>query len=365
MRRFAKWLVIIFVSLWAIKSASHISATSAPDFSVFYDSAINLLSGKNIYADLALFTGFNYPPTTLILFLPFTILPYQLAQGLWVLAGLAALVLSVRLLHNIFQKKADWKSVAYVSSIFFLLFPVRFTLGMGQVNLVALLFLLLFLRGLQKNRLFPGMISLVVAWLLKPQLIFLLPALLFFREARRIAIWSVVGLTALTWVTGLLFGWQNFLVYLAQVLSQFSVYSGREIYFNQSLGGLWSRLFFVGIADTITKLTSIILIVVVGLRLFRLRMPLVRVTSIWLGVMLLVEPIAWQHHLVFLLPLVYYLWQVKKFVSIEKIPFWIGVILIGVNIKDPSWWQVLPLGNLILSHGALGVILILLSGVTR
>ena len=97
-------IVIIFVSTAFLTSISlyKIITTTAPDYSVLWNAAKDLPTSKNPYLNKELYTGIGYPPNTLLFYLPFSLLPYEISQALFVLLSLIALIASVFFFLNNF-----------------------------------------------------------------------------------------------------------------------------------------------------------------------------------------------------------------------------------------------------------------------
>lgn len=138
-----------------------------PDFSVYYYGSQLFLSGQNPYlSGQKLFSGYSYPPSVFLLFVPFVLLPFQASQSLWVFLNVLFLIASIILLAKLFSVKFFSDTNLILSGLIFLSFPVKFTLGMGQINILILLFLVLSLYFLKiKNDFFGGVflgLSLVI-----------------------------------------------------------------------------------------------------------------------------------------------------------------------------------------------------------
>lgn len=330
------FIAFCLVLFYALFSIIRIGTSLAPDFSVFYDASRGLIAGKNIYA-LPMYTGLGYPPFSLLPYIPLTIFPYQTAQWIWIIASFLFLFLSIYLSLSLFKKNARLIDFITVFILSFLSFPVKFTLGMGQVNFLALVLLLLAMR--YKSGFLLGLLCII-----KPHFLLFLP--LF--GVRTILI-AAVTLAAGALLTGLAFGWNQYLSYIHS-LSQLLVFSGREIYYNQGLGAFLSRLLHNGLAGDLTLWISLLLIAVYAWVVYQNKISGFRAILLCIPVFLLVEPLSWQHHYVFLLPV--YVWLATK---IKKPVTWtlfvISYILVSINFRNPPGW--------IMSHVFFGNILLL------
>lgn len=347
-------LVNLLVLGFAAVSLAKIITTQAPDFSVFYQSAVNLNHGVNVYRDPSLFTGLGYPVTSLIPFIPLVYLPYRLAQGIWVfgsfLAFLGSLVLALKLVG-----KLTWKTILITFPLGFLSFPTRFTLGLGQVNFYALLFLLLSIYWLRRKP-WRALTSLVIALIIKPHFFLLLPAY-FLAGKWKTAVAAALSYALITLATGVGFGWFQITSYVREALPPLLAFGGREIYYNQGLAGFWSRLLGSPESAWLTLVSASGLFLFTFLVLWRRKTTLTISLAMFLLVLLLIEPLAWQHHFVFLLPVFIWLWR-KSTGTITRLWTLASFALISFNIKDPLIWSKTWFGPLILSHVFIGTVIV-------
>ncbi|MBI3577690.1 DUF2029 domain-containing protein [Candidatus Gottesmanbacteria bacterium] len=319
-----------------------IVTTTAPDFSVFYEAARHIGRGVNIYQDPTLFTGFNYLPTTLLFLLPFTLLPYQIALMLWTIGSFEACILSIYLSLRLCLKKFSVVQFIIVFALTLWAFPTKFTFGMGQINFYALAALLYGLWLIKKNQVLAGVLF-GLTILLKPQLGIILLPLVVFHLYRVLITAGAVNLLAL-FISGIVFDWQQVMNFWSIVLPRVLPWGGREIYYNQGISGFVARMSYgEGAAWALT-----IAVVTIYLYVFLTRRAsIVDGMLASLPLMLLVEPLSWQHHYVFLLPVFIWLWvKAKK----DRFFLLISYLAIAVNIRQPGALSGTLLGNIVLSH---------------
>lgn len=125
------------------------------DFYYFYAAATLLLNGKDVY-DLeqlrqalsilgrdpgSQVVGFPYPPWTFYLYVPFGLLPFEVALWLWTAIQLSILMLSVWLLVESRESLWSKKSLSFQELFFFtlLFFPCFKLLYCGQITAFSLL----------------------------------------------------------------------------------------------------------------------------------------------------------------------------------------------------------------------------------
>ena len=351
-KQFALYSFIFIVFIHALFSLYHIASTYTPDFSVFYSAAKGLIAQQNIYT-LPMYTGLGYPPFTLLPFLPIAFVPYALAQTLWTVVSFGLLLLCSYMSLKLTKKNVSFLEFALVSSLAFLAFPSKFTLGMGQINFLALTLLLGSILLWQKKKYFYSGIALGILLMVKPHFFFLLPVYVI--AGQWVA--SMVGIGVVTMaavVTGILFGWQNYMYYLHVTVPPLAVFSGRDIYYNQSFGSMLARLLPLRLASELTLWGSMLLVVAALWFIWWKRLRLLEAIMVFIPIFLMVEPLSWQHHYVFLLPV--YVWAVWK--TKKKYLLLISYLFIAMNIRNPAALA-MPLSTLLLSHVFLGNALLL------
>ena len=346
----------VFVLGYAFFSLWRIGTSLAPDFSVYYASALRLLHNQNIYAGHGMFTDFAGPPTMLIVFIPFTWLPYSVAQGAWIILSFSALLYSIWMIAILIKESRwQWLLSAYILS--FLLFPTRFTLGMGQVNLVAMALVLHGVVSLVQRKNNTGYVFITLSIILKPQLLFLLVPMGISLGLPFIG--SLLGLYgACILGTIVVFGggvWEGF---VTRAFPMAAGFGDRGVYYNQSLSGALFRM----LPEHIAAYATLILSGLVGIGfiwyVMRHHSSLTGVLAISLPVLLLLDPLSWQHHYVFILPALAEIW--KRMSTRRDMVLWIlSLILIGSNIKDPGSLQFGLLNGVILSHVFWGNLIVL------
>lgn len=315
-------LTVILVGLTSLKalgSLYRIITTSAPDFWWYYHAEVSLL-----------------PPISRLVYLPLRLFSYDVAQGGWVVASFLCFLWIIRKLG----------ASAWMGALAFLSFPTRFTLGMGQVNFIALTVLVSAVTR-ESGILF------ALAILLKPELILLFIPLVLKKY------WRLVGQSFYVFVPALfislaLFGASAYIAYQAQLLPLFAQWNDIGIYYNQGISGLVARAggsawMYVGIA-----------IVVIGSSarsLWKKKLTLSALLWRSMPAFILVEPIAWQHHLVFLIPTYFMIWVQKNY-GWSRMFLVISYLLVSWNFVHPEILDTMPLGWALASHGTMGVFIL-------
>lgn len=290
------------------------------DLAVYLRAAADVLAGRDPNITPAGELPWLYPPAAALPFAPLTWLPFDLAAVVLALASLAALA---RTLHLVLGRLGHTSPTATLVAVALAIAvePVTSTLGHGQVNLViAWLVAEGFLGG---HRWLIG----VAAGIKLTPLVFLLPLVLR-RDWRGAALtlagfagtvavgWLVAPTASVTYWGGLFFDPRDKI--------------GIAFATNQSItGALWriageGGVPLLGIALSL----AVLALAVVAQR----RHPDDDVLGLWVtGIAgLLVSPISWTHHWVWLLPAVAWLWVHGR----RRFAIAWGVLMVGWV----TWW---------------------------
>lgn len=335
-----------------------------PDFQVYYSAVERVIDGKNPYSLVVDQVPYIYPPTSLGWLMLLSILPMKVAEDFWLIVSVAALFASIILLRKaVEQPLIRWKSILLIIGLSLLAFPVKFTLGMGQINLFLLFLIILTFYLYQTKRLgWAGMtLAIAVSVKLTP-VVFLL---FFLRKNEwRVLISLILSSFAIVGLSMYAFGWGLTEQYWLEIFPSLPTI-GNSVYYNQSLAGFLARLELTNqVAGAINFLVMIGLLAVSWLLIQPRRLqPLQNLLEFGLLIIivLLVGGLTWQHHLVLLIiPLLAVgLTLIRK----KQIKSWSGVMLImayllvAFNIKQPDLisFNFSPL----LCHGAMGMVVLL------
>lgn len=324
--------------------------SNLPDFKILYDSSLFAFKHQNPYTNNALSTPVNYPPITLMLLYWVTLIPFAVASKIWILLSVASLLGTIYVINKIIP--ASWSLNIMLFSLTVFSFPFKFTLGMGQVNLILLFLLALFFFFVSKRKDYFSAVSLSLAISIKLFPIFLLLPLILKRRWKIISS-TLIFIIFLFFIAFLYVGKEANNYYFQNTL--FHIFSKRyEYYYNQSVTGFLSRF---GIPDVIIFLTRIALFGISLVLIMKKRMSLILSLSLFVVLILLINHFSWQHHLVLLL-LPYYI--ILKYTKAKEAQFllFVSYLLIALNIKHPSAFESLWFGNLTLSHGFFGILLL-------
>lgn len=338
---------IVFAATHAVFSVYRIVTTTAPDFYYYYQASQSFVS--RVINPLHLL-----PPASILVYAPLQLLPYPLAQGVWVIVSVICLVAVTREMGKL-MGITSWRYIGLICVLAYALFPTRFTLGMGQVNLIALTLAVYGVSFARKNQTTISGLLFAYAILLKPELVLLLPVIAWARK------WSLLGVTGGTVIIaefvarGLMRGGTEYVGVMALLESFIRGWESAGIYYNQGLSGLLVRAGFT--QPWVYGVLSLIVIIITMIA--RVKRPLPFEPLLWssLPVLILIEPIAWQHHLVFLLPTLLWLWTGATD-RVRSAALIVSFVLIGWNFAAPGFLDTMPVGWLVASHATIGVIIL-------
>jgi hypothetical protein len=293
------------------------------DFDLLKDAVLTLLNGRNPYVGLTNFPGpHNYPPTAFwfLIFLP----DRFWFDGLSALAFFAAVFLLTG---------RNWLLSLFLFLVFSLVFfPYKFNAGMGQINNF-----ILFLTVLAYY-FHPFFLSYAIGIKLTPA-IFLLYYFLS-RQFDKIFL-VLLGLGVLFGLSFWLIGWEFQKVYFLDVFWRAWGMAGKEVYYNQSLAGLLAR---AGWGEGFPALAVLFLVLTMW-RGHQLSPD--RLFAAAACLMLMLNPLAWQHHFVMaVIPLI-------LLFPLNKILVLTAFFLLAWNFKTP---QTVP--KELLSHQFYGVFIL-------
>src|SRR3989344_672337 len=318
-----------------------------PDFKVHYFGASHIIRGENPYInDANYFTPQAYPPFDMVIFIPFTLLSLEAASKLWVILSIVLVVWSIYLCCRIYRRPFYSQINLIIYSLIFISFPLKFTLGMGQINALILFFVVLgfYFLNMKKNSVVG--ISLAFPIMLKFFPLLLVP---YFVILRKWKILSALFLTVffLLLLTFVFFPTIVIVHYFRYILPDlFSSWKGD--YYNQALSGFLMR----SVSDPILRNTfriiiSLILlivnfIIIVSKKTKNIKRINLEIASL-LILSVLINSFSWQHHFIFLiLPfiIIFYALQNQSKSVFLYIFLAISYILISINFKNPN---ILPL----------------------
>lgn len=249
--------------------------------------------------------GFTYPPFAALLMAPMTVLSLQTVKVLHVLAcSLVVVAGTCWLVDPVAQRHGwpRWFACAAAVPVVFALEPVRETIGFGQVNLFLAALVLADVAALRRGRAWAGVgIGLAAAVKLTPGLFIVYLVLARRWQAASVAAGTFAGATLVAFAVDAPTSWQ----FWTSTLWQTDRVGRPEHTSNQSLLGMLARLADPG--EPGRALWALLAVTVLAVALWRAVEAsragdeLVGFTITGLAAVL-VSPISWSHHLVWVVP---------------------------------------------------------------
>ena len=302
------------------------------DLTVYIKAAKTALEGRNAYEHFFSQIPFNYPPTSLLFFSTLAIFPKSITAVIFLLASIASLLISVWLLTVIlFTKTKRLTAFFLFSALFIQYFPTKFTLTLGQINLIILLLITTAFYFFKKNKDMHSGIFLGIATLIKIFPCFLI--LFFIKEKKWKTVFSFIitvgvgiGLTLLFFSPSLI------IFYFESVAGNLFLQGGEMSYFDQSLNSFLLRL---SVASDVRLLLRIIFTLTSVFLFLIAKNKSLSYFGLIFSVLLFLPSFAWFHHYVILIPLLIILWTTTT-QTIDKLFLIFVCLLTTFHLRAPE-----------------------------
>jgi hypothetical protein len=305
------------------------------DFEVYYVAARDVAQLRNPYQNSS--NNYVYPPSSFFILLPLSIFPHQFAVQFWLVSSLFLLAGSIYFILKLLEEQPHFFHLFLIMLFALAAFPTKFTLGMGQMNIVILFLIVLALFFAQKQKALHAGIALGLAASIKIFPFFFLLWFLYKKEYKA-ALFSIGTFILLNALPILFLGFSIIKDYYAGEFFTLAGWKNAE-YYNQALSGFLLRL---SIPSFILPILTFIILL--GLLFFLVRQVSTKMQSAektlleWstlLCIWLITQPVAWQHYFVLLtLPFIvlgkkYYEEKNFKFLGIVTLLYF----AVALNIK--------------------------------
>ena len=302
------------------------------DLSVYINAARIALAHGNVYEPHVSQIPFNYPPTSLLFFSPLAILPKSITAVIFLFASVTSLLISIWLLTEmLFTKTKRLIAFLLFSAIFMQYFPTKFTLTLGQINLIILLLITTAFYFFKKNKDMHSGIFLGIATLIKIFPCFLI--LFFIKEKKWKTVFSFIitvgvgiGLTLLFFSPSLI------IFYFESVAGNLFLQGGEMSYFDQSLNSFLLRL---SVASDVRLLLRIIFTLTSVFLFLIAKNKSLSYFGLIFSVLLFLPSFAWFHHYVILIPLLIILWTTTT-QTIDKLFLIFVCLLTTFHLRAPE-----------------------------
>jgi len=226
-------LINVNVGLWVRAAQEHL--LDYADFTSIYNTFVNNRTGsgwklinldnidiyhRGILGGLRLDNGvypLQYPPVISLIFSPLSLLTFNIAYLIWMLAELGLLIWLIFLLNRLFS---DWNKLERLLLILTILafFPLAFTILTGQFSLFLLICLFQIYISMKNYKSINAGIWLSFM-IIKPQTI-LIPGLLSISKRYwRVAVTAALTGLSLIFLSSLLFGLESWIKYSRSLLN--------------------------------------------------------------------------------------------------------------------------------------------------
>lgn len=289
---------------------------------------------------------FTYPPFAAMVFYPLQLLPFDLVAFFWQIGIIVALYGVVRVSQRMLGRDTDPRLALLWTAVGIWIEPLRGTFDYGQINVILTLAVI---YAVYSNRWWVSGLLVGLAAGVK-----LIPAIsgLYFVGARR---WATVVFSAVvflgTVVLSLLVVGDQARYYFTDLLGDARRVGPIGTVFNQSWRGGISRLLGHDAGYGPAVLVGIAVTAVLALLAWRAiggsggdRLGAIIIVSLF-G--LLLSPISWTHHWVWLLPLIMWLLHgsLRDRLGAQILGWgWLGLTLIGVpwllSFAQPTIWEI-------------------------
>ena len=337
-----KFLLLITIMLFCLFFISFVfllkplTVSSWQDFSVYYSSAKTMFS-----SDMSLH-NYLYPPISLVVFFPFVLFPYVTAGKIWTIVSLMSLLISLWTFLKLYNEHKNIYVILIAGILVSNFFPVKFTLGMGQINIIILLILTIAYSAIVQNKSRLCGVLFGVSLTLKYFPLFI-P--IYFIVRKKWTLLLVLLMTVLSlFGIGVVFFTPAVSIHFVEQTLPVLTSSLKTDYYNQALSGFLLRTFSLSSLEynIVRIFVSILMIIctvwVIAKKQFDKKFQLLEVST-FITLSLLLNTFSWQHHFVLLLlPLGVTYFLLKK-LQVSWGYFLILIcsyLLVAMNAKSPQ-----------------------------
>lgn len=335
------FLITIFIALlvWLCKA---LTLGNYPDFNVFYGGLKAYLAGGNPYKDvIGSSMKFLYPPIALFFFLPLAFFERVEASIIWTIFSITLFITSIVSLFMTERRKIFSNEFLIICSLSFLMFPLKFNLGMGQFNNVNLFFLSLFLLLMSRGKYALSGAAIGFSLILKVFPVLLLPYLLIIKKYT-IFQWSVaIVLSGI--VLGLVVVRPELTAYFFSSSLLGTLRSWPLDYYNQALSGILGSWLGVSFIVMLVKYFFTFLLIGISFLVYWKKratksVHLLASSSIF-PLSLITLTFSWQHYFVLTVPaflLLYFRYSKKKRSVKKYFLLFFSYVLVALNMAHPA-----------------------------
>ncbi|SNS89503.1 mannosyltransferase [Rhodococcoides kyotonense] len=286
---------------------------------------------------------FTYPPFAALVFFPLHYLPFTLVGVCWQLATMVALFFLIRLSLDLVDPDRDWTRIAMLwTAVALWTEPVRTTLDYGQVNVFLALGALVAIRS-SRWWVAGGLVGVIAGIKLTPAI----TGLYFVATKRwKAAVFSAVAFGATVGLSYLILGHQAG-TYFTTLLGDADRIGPVGSVWNQSLRGAMSRIAGHDVGSGLAWILGVVVCAALAFFAWRALRPGDRLGTLIVVQLLglLISPISWSHHWVWVMPLLVWLVHGRdrhRLGTKVVATYWLATTLVGVPwilsfFQDSIW----------------------------
>jgi len=342
-----------------------VSTKELIDFKVYYQAVNASLLGQNPYfMNFGENIPFNYPPSSLLFLAPLTFLTPQSSEIILTDFSIISLLLGAYMLTSLFQISRNWTIRLLIFSFLLQNFPTKFTLVMGQVNLILLLLIITSFNHDQNNRPIQSGFLYGTASMVK---LIPLPLGIYFLLRRKylaLATGIITFIAANVFVTSLFPNTGDF--FLKRIFELSLLKNTIPTLYDQSLKAFFLRIGFYGNTQGISLIIVAFLFTITAMSYFKKKIKKkdrilndLTFFSLILAITTIGNSFTWQHHLVFLFPgfIAETTYVLRNRVKIRGILLFLSAVLVGYHFPDIAHP---PTTNpIFISHGTVGALILI------
>ena len=323
-------VLLTAAALWWFWQQARTWPTAGLDGRVYRDAAGALLDRAEIYAGRFEGLPFTYPPFALLVFVPLALVPSNVAALMMFCASAVALVLVVRWCQDYAtdgRAGSWWVTAALVAAASVSVEPVRITLGLGQVNLLLLALVL----GVdaRASRWAGAGAGIATAVKVSPGLLIVAQGVRGDTRALGRGLLAFLAATGVSALVAPAATWN----YFTSLLWDSTRPGGLGYLQNQSLRGLVAR-HFPDHASTLWLVGALLVLALGGWVVRRHRCDPFYALSAAAITGLLVSPISWSHHWVWVLPCV----AVGIRLGWRSPVAWTAALMLAATMAEVLFW---------------------------
>lgn len=196
------------------------------DFEFYYNAAMVYVDGESMYIN----TGYLYPPLTILMFIPFSYLPFGQAFLLFSILNFILLILTVLIISKIlffYNVRLSYTQIFVLIFAIFLTYPVSITFTHGQINILILFLTTCFYYTLFINKnITCASLLLSIATIVKIWPFILISLNIFTKNAKGLTSRSIQIMGIMCFISFILFGISTHIEFLDKLFGFQSITLG-------------------------------------------------------------------------------------------------------------------------------------------